>query len=87
MRYQVIFTPRAERLFRKLPQEVLPALGRAIDNLASTPRPPTMGKGPDGTHKLRAGDYWILYDIQDDRLIVLAVKVGHRRDVYRGMIR
>jgi mRNA interferase RelE/StbE len=35
--------------------------------------------------RLRVGDYRIIYDVQDDVLIVLIVRIGHRRDVYRNM--
>ncbi len=36
-----------------------------------------------GTYRVREGDYRIVYDIEDDILLVLVVRVGHRRDVYR----
>ena len=35
------------------------------------------------TYRIRQGDYRILYDVEDDRVIVLILKVGHRKDVYR----
>jgi mRNA interferase RelE/StbE len=85
--YTVSLTTRAVRLLRKLPPAVRPAVGRAIADLANDPRPPGVGRGPDGTYKIRVSDYRILYDIQDDVLTVLVVKVGHRADVYRGQTR
>jgi mRNA interferase RelE/StbE len=33
--------------------------------------------------RIRAGDYRILYEVRDDRLVVLVISVGHRRDIYR----
>jgi mRNA interferase RelE/StbE len=85
--YTVSLTTRALRLLRKLPAAVRPMIGRAIADLAGNPRPPGVGRGPDGTYKVRVGDYRILYDIEDDRLVVLVLKVGHRSDVYRGKVR
>ena len=85
--YAVSLTSRALRLLRKLPANVRPAVARAIGDLAADPRPPGVGRGPDGTYKIRVGDYRILYDIQDDELTVLVVKLGHRSDVYKGQIR
>ena len=85
--YTVSLTTRALRLLRKLPPAVRPALGRAIADLANDPRPSGVGRGPDGTYKIRVGDYRILYDIRDDLLTVLVVKVGHRSDVYNGQTR
>jgi mRNA interferase RelE/StbE len=86
-RYTVTLTTRAARLLRRLPVNVQPAIIEAIDGLANDPRPPGVGRGPDGTYKVRVGNYRILYDIADDRLMVLVVKVGHRGDVYRGQTR
>jgi mRNA interferase RelE/StbE len=85
--YTIQVTTRAARMLRKLPANVRPAIARAISDLANDPRPPGVGRGPDGTFKVRVGDYRILYDIEDDRLVVLFVKVGHRSDVYKGTIR
>ena len=56
---------------------------RRIQELADDPRPPQCQKltGME-RYRVRQGDYRILYSIEDDRLIVVVVKVGHRREVY-----
>ena len=53
--------------------------------LAANPRPPGVEKlaGPDDFYRIRVGDYRIIYQIQDDVLMILVVKIGHRREVYR----
>ncbi|MEO5333000.1 MAG: type II toxin-antitoxin system RelE/ParE family toxin [Magnetococcus sp. YQC-5] len=53
--------------------------------LAHDPRPPGSKKlaGVADTWRIRVGDYRIIYIIEDDRLVVLIVKIGHRREVYR----
>ena len=58
---------------------------RKIRQLAEDPRPPGCQKlsGRD-RYRIRQGSYRILYSIEDDRLIVYVVKVGHRSEVYRG---
>lgn len=58
---------------------------KAIEALADQPRPPGVRKivGLEDAYRLRVGDYRILYRIEDDRLVVFVVRVGHRRDVYR----
>ena len=58
---------------------------RKIRQLAENPRPPGCQKlsGRD-RYRIRQGPYRIVYSIEDDRLIVYVVKVGHRSDVYRG---
>lgn len=57
-----------------------------IDGLAEEPRPPgaTNVVGASDTYRIRVGDYRIVYEIQDAVLVVLVIRVGHRRDVYRG---
>ncbi len=56
-----------------------------IDLLAETPRPPgcrALAGEPD-VYRVRVGDYRIVYEVLDERLIVHVVRVGHRREVYR----
>ncbi|MEN8232480.1 MAG: type II toxin-antitoxin system RelE/ParE family toxin [Thermodesulfobacteriota bacterium] len=45
----------------------------------------TKMKGNNSFHKIRSGDYRIIYEIHDDRLVVLVVKIGHRKDVYKDV--
>jgi mRNA interferase RelE/StbE len=54
--------------------------------LADDPRPQGSEKitGSDDLYRIRSGDYRAIYTIQDDRLVVLVVRVAHRRDVYRN---
>ncbi len=56
-----------------------------MDGLAVNPRPKGVKKlsGLDDLYRIRVGDYRIVYQIHDDRLIVLVVRIGHRKDVYR----
>lgn len=60
----------------------------AIRALAAEPRPRgaalLAGTGPDRIWRIRVGDYRVLYEIQDDLLVVLVVRLGHRREIYRG---
>ena len=85
MAYRLEFTPGADRQFRKLPKQVQARLRPHIDALAQNPRPLGVEKltGEDNAYRLRVGDYRILYEVHDKVLLVLVVKVGHRRDVYR----
>ena len=60
---------------------------RRIGQLANDPHPPGSKKlsGHD-KYRIRQGSYRIVYSIADSELIVVVVKVGHRKDVYRGAI-
>jgi len=57
---------------------------KAISHLESAPRPPGCVKlqGRDGW-RIRVGDYRVIYDIQDEQLIVLLIRVAHRREAYQ----
>jgi len=84
VRYAVEITPAATRQIRKLhPTLQARILGR-ISGLADVPRPPGCTKltGRDNLYRLRVGDFRVLYSIVDAELIILIVKVAHRREVY-----
>jgi mRNA interferase RelE/StbE len=83
--YQIEFSRQADRQFRDLPSQIQQRLRSKIDSLATTPRPHGSEKlsGDDRLYRIRVGDYRIVYAVQDNRLLVLVVKVGHRREVYR----
>lgn len=58
-----------------------------MDALSENPRPPGTEalKGEEGLLRLRVGAYRIIYRIKEARLVVLVMRVGHRKDVYRGL--
>jgi mRNA interferase RelE/StbE len=60
-------------------------IAAAISALADEPRPHGSEKlsGAKDRHRIRIGDYRVVYGIEDDVLTVWVVKVGHRREVYR----
>ena len=56
----------------------------AIDRLAETPHLGAALKGDlRGLRRVRVGDYRVVYEVRDDELLVLVVRVAHRRDAYR----
>jgi mRNA interferase RelE/StbE len=84
MPYRVAFMPRGRRELANLPKPIGERIAREIDALAYQPRPPGCKKltNEDNLWRIRVGDYRVVYQIHDDRLIVLVVRIGHRRDVY-----
>ncbi|MEO7714333.1 MAG: type II toxin-antitoxin system RelE/ParE family toxin [Gemmatimonadaceae bacterium] len=85
MTYHISIDPAAVRELKKLPAKVRQALASAIDALADDPRPDGARKlsGSRSSYRIRVGDYRVLYRITDKELLILVVKVAHRRDVYR----
>jgi mRNA interferase RelE/StbE len=87
MTYRIEFAKSAAKSFRKLPKKIRKALTIKIDSLSSVPRPQGSEKleGGEDLHRIRQGDYRVIYQIKDRVLLVLVVKVGHRREIYRDI--
>lgn len=85
MAYSVEFTPRAARDLKAIAHADQIRVARRIDGLAENPRPYGVRKleGEEGLYRIRVGDFRIIYMIEDRRLVVLVVRIGNRRDVYR----
>ena len=82
--YRLLVKPSAVKEIEILPKQDRPRIVAKISSLARDPRPPGCEKlSVRDQYRLRQGDYRILYEIQDVDLVVAAVKVGHRREVYR----
>ena len=84
MSYDVRLAPAAVRQLRKLEPAGRRRVQAAIDLLAAEPRPPSARQlvGGAGEWRVRTGDFRIIYEMHDQQLLVLVIKVGHRRDVY-----
>ena len=85
MLYSISYVPSAAKTIRRLDKSTARRLLEAIDGLAIDPRPPgcIQLKGDRGEFHIRVGDYRVVYDVQNDELVVLVLRVGHRREVYR----
>ncbi|MEI2716215.1 MAG: type II toxin-antitoxin system RelE/ParE family toxin [Candidatus Nanopelagicales bacterium] len=76
---------RALKSIQALPKKEQQRVRATIELLSVNPRPPACVplKGESSAHRVRVGDYRIVYEVHDRRLLILAVRVGHRRQVYR----
>lgn len=85
MAYTVILDNPAQKALSKLPTEAQNRILIALAMLRDNPRPPNGIKlsGNAELYRIRVGDYRILYQIEDKRLIVLVVRIGNRKDVYK----
>ncbi len=87
MQYIVELTPAARRQIGKLDRPLQRRLYERLKALEEEPRPPGMVQLKATAdlllYRIRVGDYRAVYTIRDDRLLVLVVRIGHRREVYR----
>ncbi len=83
--YRVEIARRALKSIQTLPKKEQQRVRAAIELLADTPRPPgcVALKGESSAYRVRVGDYRVVYEIHDARLLIQVVRVGHRRQVYR----
>jgi len=85
--YRLAFSSSVAKDLRAIPNADVARLLARIQALAENPRPPGCEKLSGlPRYRIRQGVYRIVYEIRDDVLRVLVVKVGHRRDVYRGAV-
>lgn len=82
--YEVVFRKSVAKDLRAFPKDDVKRILERIRALADDPRPSGCEKlsGLE-RYRLRQGSYRIVYEIEDARLVVLVVKVGHRSDIYR----
>ena len=88
MIYTVNTTPRFDKEFKKLDKYTQRMLVAWIDkNLENCTNPRIYGKGLTsnrrGQWRYRIGDYRIICNIEDNKLVILALTVAHRRDIYK----
>ena len=85
--YKVEYTPKAIKQLSKLDKHSRKLIYAWIDkNLQNCHNPRLRGKGltanRSGEWRYRVGDYRIIADIQDDKIIILVLEIGHRREIY-----
>ncbi|HEY1093331.1 MAG TPA: type II toxin-antitoxin system RelE/ParE family toxin [Glycomyces sp.] len=84
-RFRVEFTEEADKQLKSLDKPVRRRILLAVAKLEGNPRPEGVKKlkGKSDRWRIRVGDWRVLYKVEDGRLIVLVVMVGHRSKVYR----
>jgi len=87
MKYSVEFRPAVLKSLKRFPKKDLVKIKKKIEELGSNLPSPniTKMKGKNPFHKIRSGDYRIIYEIHDDKVVILIVKIGQRRDVYKRL--
>jgi len=83
-KYRIYIKPTAVKELKKIPKRDVSKIIDKIRSLSSNPRPPGCEKlSSDDKYRIRQGRYRIVYSIADDKLVVLVIKIGHRKDIYR----
>jgi mRNA interferase RelE/StbE len=89
VKYAFRWRERAVRQLRAIPQPAALTILRALALLGDDPRRPDANVRKlseyDDRYRLRVGDYRVIYDVTEAQLVILAVGVGHRREIFRAM--
>ena len=85
MSYALVFDGRTRKTLDGLDTDLRNRIIRKLDAIQENPRPPGVVKlaGDENTYRIRVGDWRIVYEVRDKVLVVLVVRIGHRREVYR----
>ncbi|KSV17099.1 addiction module antitoxin [Dehalococcoides mccartyi] len=84
--YRIDLRRKAQQDLDKLPKKAFEAVIETIKELANTPRPKGIEKlKGSGLWRVRQGDYRIVYNIDDKQSLVIIVRIGNRRDIYRSI--
>lgn len=84
MSYTVFVDRFAQKQIMKLDKKAVPLIKTAIAGLAENPRPQGYIKlKGEEAYRIRVGNYRIIYEIDDGKITVTVVAVGHRKDIYR----
>jgi len=83
--YEVRFSKKAERAYKRLPGDVKNRIDDKLNYLRQTPRGPDTKKlaGTQNAYRTRVGTYRIVFEIDDNKLIVWILDIGHRSSIYR----
>lgn len=82
--YEIELTPSAVKQYNNLPADYIDRVTDAIDGLQNNPRPHgyIKLKGEDA-YRIRTGGYRIIYEIYDAKVVILILRIQHRKEVYR----
>jgi len=84
--YRIVLAKRADRALRKMPRHRARLIREKLDQLAQDPyaRNPNVTKLQDRPgYRLRVGDWRVIYEIEDGRLVILVFKIATRGEVYQ----
>ncbi len=80
--YELFYSDLAKKQLHKLPKEVRDRILRSLERIRIRPEAYIEKLVGIPGYKFRVGDYRVIMDIENDRLLILVIKIGHRKNVY-----
>jgi len=83
--YRIEWKSSASKELRKLPKQIIEKIIAAVDGLAKDPRPSDVRKltATENVYRIRVGDYRVIYNIFDKRLVIEIIRVRNRKEAYK----
>jgi len=85
MSYEIIFTDTSRKQLKKLEKEIQERIIKALERIRIRPEVHVKKLVGDPGYRLRVGEYRIILDIFKDKLIILVIKIGHRKNIYKNL--
>ena len=82
--YEIIFSQKAKKQLFKLKKNIQERIITALERIRIRPEAYITKLVGDPGYKLRVGDYRLIMDIDNNNLLILIIKVGHRKNIYKG---
>jgi len=87
MTYELLYSPLARKQLLSFEKEVQKRIISALERIRIRPESYVSKLVGEITYKLRVGDYRIIMDVDKGKLMILVIRIGHRRNVYRSLSR
>lgn len=85
MSYEIIFTDTSRKQFKKLEKDIQERIIKALERIRIRPEAHIKKLIGDPGYRLRVGEYRIILDIEKEKLIILVIKIGHRKNIYKKL--
>ncbi|MBI5390629.1 type II toxin-antitoxin system RelE/ParE family toxin [Candidatus Woesearchaeota archaeon] len=80
--YELVISDLAKRQLSKLPQDIKDRMGKSLDRIKARPHHFVLRLTGSPYYRLRVGDYRVIMDIKEQKMIILVLELGHRRNIY-----
>ncbi len=83
--YNIVISSTAEKSLKKIPKKDIQKIVEAIQILSINPFPNGCRKlsGEENSYRIRQGNYRIIYAVDANKLLILILKIGHRKEIYK----
>lgn len=85
MIYTIEFSEKAETQFKKIDKQIQERISKSLERIKNRPYDFIERLSNSSYFKLRVGDYRVILRIENDKLLILVIKIGHRRNIYKKL--